>query len=60
MASTPDPLICPHCGVATNHHAEKLVYETGRVEEVHACPSCGAIASRPAALQVDTVARDRR
>ena len=42
-----------------NHHAEKLVQPTasadaasvdpilgGIVEEVHACPACGAVASR--------------
>jgi len=44
-----------------NHHAEKLIHSTdsdaddgspdpvlgGIVEEVHACPACGAGASRP-------------
>jgi hypothetical protein len=31
-----------------NRHAEKLVYETARVEEVHTCPSCGGSGSRSA------------
>jgi ribosomal protein S27AE len=45
---------CPHCGVAMNHHADKLTEPTNReeaalvdpalggiVEEHHACPDCG-------------------
>jgi hypothetical protein len=60
MASAPDPMICPHCGAVMNRHAEKILYEMGRVEEVHACPSCAAVGSRPAAVQVDTAARARR
>ena len=55
-----DPMRCPRCGVAMNHHADKLVYADGpdaagvdpalggRVEEAHSCPACGANASRPA------------
>ena len=50
-------MICPSCGSEMNHHAEKLVLPTGPadvvdpvlggvVEEVHACPACGAMASR--------------
>jgi ribosomal protein S27AE len=52
------PMICPRCGVAMNHHAEKVVYPSdataaepalgGVVEELHACPECGASASRVA------------
>jgi len=54
------PMICPECGVAMNHHAEKLVYPSdataadaelgGVVEELHTCPECGASASRRAVL----------
>jgi len=53
-------MICPECGIAMNHHAEKLVYPSdataadpalgGVVEELHACPECGASASRRAVL----------
>ena len=52
---------CPRCGAAMNHHASKALYfregdETrsndsamgGSVKEIHACPSCGASASRAA------------
>jgi len=50
-------MICPSCGSEMNHHAEKLELPTGPadvvdpvlggvVEEVHACPACGAMASR--------------
>ena len=55
------PMICPRCGAAMNHHAEKLLQPIapddtafvdaalgGVVEEVHACPACGAEASRRA------------
>ena len=53
------PMICPECGVAMNHHAEKLVdprdaHEAARldpalggiIEEMHACPQCGSGQSR--------------
>ena len=53
-------MICAKCGQEMNHHAEKLIHPTaaagasrrhavfdGVVEEVHACPACGAAASRP-------------
>jgi len=53
-------MTCPECGVAMNHHAEKLMEPRnereaalmdarlgGMVEEVHACPECGREASRP-------------
>jgi len=61
MARNASPMICPRCGIEMNHHAEKLVYPTesgddaavdsvlgGIVEELHACPACGAGASRRA------------
>jgi hypothetical protein len=54
------PMICPRCGIAMNHHAEKLIEPRtdaeaaridpvlgGLVEEMHAC-RCGASASRDA------------
>jgi ribosomal protein S27AE len=54
-------LICPQCGVAMNHHSDKLLYPTdvspvspidpifeGSMEEFHTCPKCGGAASRPA------------
>ena len=52
---------CPECGSEMNHHADKLVVPSdpadqaaidpvlgGIVEERHACPVCGAGASRRA------------
>jgi ribosomal protein S27AE len=52
---------CPRCGAAMNHHADKVLYfnegdETRPndsamadfIEEIHACPNCGASASRSA------------
>jgi len=48
-----EPMHCPACGARMNHHAEKIVYPNdapaGLVEELHACPECGASASRRAA-----------
>jgi ribosomal protein S27AE len=52
-------MICPRCGSKMNFHAEKITSSSpedagydpvlgGAVEELHACPSCGAGASRPA------------
>jgi ribosomal protein S27AE len=52
-------MICPKCGDTMNHHADKLTYEIesagskrsdlgGVIEETHACPGCGAVASRRA------------
>jgi len=57
MGSEVNAMVCPSCGSEMNHHAEKLVLPTGPadvvdpvlggvVEEVHACPACGAMASR--------------
>ena len=50
-------MICAKCGAEMNHHANKVDYDVddalsidpafdGVVEEVHACPNCGYIASR--------------
>jgi C4-type Zn-finger protein len=50
-------MICPVCGAEMNLHAEKLLEVSpadpaynlslgGALEESHACPSCGASASR--------------
>jgi len=52
-------MICPDCGVAMNHHAEKLLdprnaHEAARtdpalggiIEEMHTCPQCGIGQSR--------------
>ena len=49
-------MVCADCGVAMNHHADKLVYEGaggeavgelgGVVEEAHACPACGKTVTR--------------
>ncbi|PYS90136.1 MAG: hypothetical protein DMF64_15700 [Acidobacteria bacterium] len=49
-----NPMICPVCGVAMNHHADKIDYNVeahdaaavdpdlgGVVEEAHTCPECG-------------------
>lgn len=53
-------LICPKCGGEMNHHADKLLHPAtpeearkadpalgGVIEEMHYCPACGAVASRP-------------
>ena len=52
---------CPCCGAVMNYHADKALYfdesndtrsadsaTGGFIQEIHACPSCGASASRPA------------
>jgi ribosomal protein S27AE len=54
----PSPMRCPECGGTMNQHAEKIVYGSqgaridpdlgGVIEEMHACPRCGYVASRPA------------
>jgi len=54
-------MICPECGDEMNHHADKLTYSSnsaevqplysalgGVLEEMHACPGCGAVESRRA------------
>jgi len=51
MAKQKTKMICPHCGAAMNHHADKLVYPTstedskkmntalgGVIAEIHCCP----------------------
>jgi ribosomal protein S27AE len=56
-----NPMICPDCGVAMNHHADKVEKETdahessafdrelgGVIEEIHTCPKCGKSHSRRA------------
>lgn len=53
-------MICPRCHIPTNHHADKIDYPAGRIDEVHTCPRCGWIGSRPAVDgQVDMDARSR-
>jgi ribosomal protein S27AE len=55
MAAT-SPMICPRCGIAMNHHSDKLVYTTGSsdpgyggvIVELHTCPECGSGAAREA------------
>lgn len=58
IGQTGERMSCPRCGAAMNHHADKTLYftevaenrstdsATGLVEEIHACPNCGASASR--------------
>jgi ribosomal protein S27AE len=51
-------MICPRCGSEMNLHGEKIIFDgsdhdAGRADdetlfEFHACPACGAAASRPA------------
>ena len=55
-----EKMTCPKCGFEMNHHSDKLVRSPdsqadamderlgGFLEEFHACPNCGAVASRPA------------
>ena len=55
-----EKMICPHCGVEMNFHAEKVDYAAalegerpdpdfgGVVEEAHSCPLCGRTAVRRA------------
>jgi hypothetical protein len=59
MARATNPMICPDCGLAMNHHAAKLIHPTtieeaavvdpalgGMIEETHTCPGCGKAAAR--------------
>jgi len=51
-------MMCPNCGVAMNHHGDKVLYEEagavgghdsalgGAVFEFHSCPQCGGTATR--------------
>jgi ribosomal protein S27AE len=64
IAVSPDlkvPMTCPKCGARMNHHADKLVEPVdsegwgrrdsvlgGLLHEMHACPRCGNVESRPA------------
>lgn len=54
---------CPKCGADMNFHAEKIVYGlssdsaepasdgfNASLQELHACPRCGAAASRKVAM----------
>jgi ribosomal protein S27AE len=50
-------MICPQCGVAMNHHSDKLVQNSGSdaahgdegaVLQLHTCPECGSGAVRAA------------
>jgi len=54
-------VICPDCGVAMNHHADKVNFTAilddpdavdpdlgGVLEEAHTCPECGKTAVRKA------------
>ena len=56
-----EPMTCPECGVAMNHHADKVNYTAaldepgaadpdlgGVLEEAHTCPQCGQTAVRRA------------
>ena len=60
MAKQQQKMICPKCGNEMNHHADKLLEPTkpedlqhanpalgGVIEEMHYCPACGAVESRP-------------
>ncbi len=55
-----NPMLCPVCGVAMNHHADKIDYNAapadpaladpvwgGVVEQAHTCPQCGQTFVRP-------------
>jgi predicted RNA-binding Zn-ribbon protein involved in translation (DUF1610 family) len=61
LGKTGERMRCPGCGGMMNCHANKILYfkeggeirstessTGGFVEEIHACPNCGASASRPA------------
>lgn len=50
-------MTCPACGIAMNHHADKLDYTEsgdagsgfgGVVKEIHTCPRCGNVEARKA------------
>jgi len=52
-------MLCPSCGVAMNHHGDKVIYLSQesegvrpldtleRIDEIQACPNCGGMGSRP-------------
>ena len=56
-----DPMTCPDCGVAMNHHADKVDYNAalddpaaadpdlgGVLEQAYTCPNCVRTHTRPA------------
>lgn len=52
-----EPMICPNCDAVMNHHATKIDYSVedpgddafgGALQEIHTCPNCGRIQTRPA------------
>ena len=58
-----EKMICHQCGIAMNHHAEKMDFDAGFrepdaadpdfgavIEEYHVCAKCGTSASRRAPL----------
>lgn len=60
--SSHEAMICPECGVAMNHHADKPDSSVapdqaegfdamwgGVMEEAHTCPECGRVGVRVAA-----------
>jgi ribosomal protein S27AE len=64
---TKAPMVCPTCGLAMNHHAEKLDLTLdpaearpidlelgGVLREVHTCPGCGGNATRTPVLPPST------
>jgi hypothetical protein len=61
MPERTSKLVCPQCQIEMNQHAEKLLDPVnaeqaaqadpalgGVIQEFHACPGCGACASRMA------------
>jgi ribosomal protein S27AE len=59
-------MTCARCGIAMNHHCDKLVYASdsqatlqvdfallgGLIDEFHSCPQCGNTASRHASAAI--------
>jgi predicted RNA-binding Zn-ribbon protein involved in translation (DUF1610 family) len=66
MSETASKMMCPQCGIAMNHHCDKLVYASdsqttlqvnfallsGLIDEFHSCPQCGNTASRHASAAI--------
>lgn len=62
MAAGGNRMKCLKCGAEMNFHAEKIVYGLGAEDEMgtyygkllefHACPRCGASATRDGASQI--------
>lgn len=42
-----NPIICKRCNIPMNPHAEKEDRITGKIMEIHTCPGCGSIQTRP-------------